>query len=168
MTLQIPEEMKALMYQTWLPALAKTLLDGIRRLPDEQRSELLTQMCTTCEDLAMAGAVGIQPGMTWDDYVEYVRAAPAPIGPWRIERDGAIYDLRYDASIGPDGRPMCHCPLLQLGIIEEPLPFCCDSGARLSGKMIAAATGREVRSAEVVDSPTRTGAPICHYRVRVK
>jgi hypothetical protein len=167
-TLQIPEDMKAIMYQTWLPELMRTLLDEIKRLPQEQREALLTRMCTTCEDMAMAGALGIQPGMSWDDYVKYIREATPPIGPWRIEQDGNTYDLIYDATIGPDGKPLCHCPLLQLGMLNEHIPFCCDSGARIAAKMIGAATGKDIESSVVVDSPLRTGAAVCQYRVRVK
>jgi hypothetical protein len=66
-----------------------------------------------------------------------------------------------------DGKPQCHCPLIQLGI-AEPEAYCCDSGARLSGKMIGGARNRAVESAEVIDSAARTGAPVCHYRVRLK
>jgi hypothetical protein len=34
--------------------------------------------------------------------------------------------------------------------------------------MIAAATKKKVAKTEVIDSPARTGAAVCHYRVRVK
>jgi hypothetical protein len=166
--MEIPEEVKALMHQTWLPALMTAVLEAVKELPREQRETILKKMCTTCEDLAMAGAVGIQPGMTWEDYRKYVKEAVPPIGPWTIEQDGDVFDLVYDSSIGPDGQPRCHCPLLQLGMITEAIPFCCDSGARLSAKMIAAATNKPIEKTEVIDSPSRTGASVCHYRVRVK
>ncbi|MBE0480822.1 MAG: hypothetical protein IBX68_07570 [Dehalococcoidia bacterium] len=163
--MEIPDEIKAAMFQTWLPALTSSLIAGVKELPAKHRNALLTRMCTTCEDMAMAGAVGIQPGMTWEAYVKYVRDAPPPIGPWDIKQNGDTYDLVYTASLGPDGKPRCHCPLLQLGIMDDPMPFCCDSGARLAGKMIAAATGKKVRKVELVDSPSRTSAAVCHYRV---
>jgi len=166
--MEIPEDVKALMYQTWLPALMTAVLEAARGLPREHAETILTKMCTTCEDLAMAGAVGIQPGMSWDGYLKYMKEAAPPIGPWTIKQDGDVFDLVYDASIGPDGKPRCHCPLLQLGIITEAIPFCCDSGARLAAKMIAAATNKPVEKTEVIDSPSRTGASVCHYRVRAK
>ncbi|MCJ7523327.1 MAG: hypothetical protein MUP21_14075, partial [Dehalococcoidia bacterium] len=86
--MEIPEEVKALMHQTWLPALMTAVLEAVKELPREQRETILKKMCTTCEDLAMAGAVGIQPGMTWEEYRKYVKEAVPPIGPWTIEQDG--------------------------------------------------------------------------------
>ena len=168
MALEIPDDVKALMHQTWLPALMTAVLQKVKELPQEHKIAVLTGMCTTCEDLAMAGAVGIQPGMSWDDYLEYLKGTAPPIGPWTIKQDGDVFDLVYDSSIGPDGKPRCHCPLLQLGMITEAIPFCCESGARLAGKMIAAATNKPVEKTEVIDSPSRTGASVCHYRVYVK
>ncbi|GAI56918.1 unnamed protein product, partial [marine sediment metagenome] len=70
MALEIPDDVKALMHQTWLPALMTAVLQKVKELPQEHKIAVLTGMCTTCEDLAMAGAVGIQPGMSWDDYLE--------------------------------------------------------------------------------------------------
>ena len=64
MALQISEETKGLMYSTWLPAVMATVLEGVKELPAQHRDPLLTKMCKACEDLAMAGAVGIQPGMS--------------------------------------------------------------------------------------------------------
>lgn len=93
--------------------------------------------------------------MSWDDYLKYLKEAVPPIGPWTIEQDGNVFDLVYDSSIGPDGKPRCHCPLLQLGMITEAIPFCCDSGARLAVKMIAAATNKPIDKTEVIDSPSR-------------
>jgi hypothetical protein len=167
MALEIPAEIKDAIYKAWLPALMTALLAGVKELPAEQKGALLTKMCVTCEDLAMAGAVGIQPEMSWDEYLEYLKTVPPPIGPWAVEQDGDVYDLVYDCSIGEDGRPQCHCPLVQLGI-AEPEPYCCDSGARLSGRMIGGAKNKPVEKVEVVDSAARTGARICHYRVRLK
>jgi hypothetical protein len=167
MALQIPEEMKDLMYKAWLPALMTSVISGINELPAEQRNTLLTKMCTTCEDLAMAGAVGIREGMSWDEYLEYLKAVPAPVGPWTVKQDGDVYDLIYDCTIGEDGKPQCHCPLVQLGMME-PNPYCCDSGARLSGLMIGGAKNSPVEKVEVIDSAARTGASICHYRVKLQ
>ena len=167
MALEIPEQVRDLIYRTWLPALMTTVFEGIKELPPKQRKAFLMKICLTCEDMAMAGALGIQPGMSWADYVKFVKEAPAPIGPWTIKQKDNVCDLTYDATIGEDGKPMCHCPFVLLGI-REPLPECCDSGARLSGKMIAAATKKTVSKTEVIDSPCRTGASVCHYRVRLK
>jgi hypothetical protein len=164
MALQISDEVKALMYQTWLPALMTTVLEEVKKLPAGHRDSVLTGMCQTCEDLALAGAVGIQDGMSWDEYLRYLKEASPPIGPWTIREDGDVYDLVYDSSIGEDGRPRCHCPLVQLGM-AEPVAGCCDGGARLAGRMIEAATGKACASAEVVCSPLRTGDATCHYRV---
>ncbi|TET13038.1 MAG: hypothetical protein E3J81_09620 [Dehalococcoidia bacterium] len=165
--MEISEDLKALMYQTWLPALMTTVLQKVKELPQEHKMAVVTGMCTTCEDLAMAGAVGIQPGMSWDGYLEYLKGTVPPIGPWTVKQDGDVFDLIYESSTGPDGRARCHCPLVQLGM-SDPMPECCDSGARLAAKMIAAATNKPVEKTEVVDSPSRTGASVCHYRVRVK
>jgi len=167
MALEIPEEVKDLIYRTWLPALMTTVFEGIKELPLKQRRAFLMRICLTCEDMAMAGALGIQPGMSWAEYVTFVKEAPPPIGPWNIKQRGNVFDLTYDATIGADGKPLCHCPFVLLGI-REPLPECCDSGARLSAKMIASATGKTVAKTEVIDSPCRTGAMVCHYRVRLK
>ena len=57
MALQISEEVKEAIYRAWLPALMTSLLAGVKALPEEHRGALLTMVCTTCEDLAMAGAV---------------------------------------------------------------------------------------------------------------
>jgi hypothetical protein len=167
LALEIPEQVRDLIYRTWLPALMTTVFEGIKELPPKQRKAFLMKICLTCEDMAMAGALGIQPGMSWAEYVKFVKEAPAPIGPWTIKQKGNVYDLTYDATIGEDGKPLCHCPFVLLGI-REPLPECCDSGARLSAKMIAAATKKPVSKTEVIDSPCRTGAMVCHYRVRLK
>ena len=167
MALEIPEEVKDLIHRTWLPALMTTVFEGIKELPPKQRKVFLMRICLTCEDMAMAGALGIQPGMNWAEYVTFVKEAPPPIGPWNIKQRGNVFDLTYDATIGADGKPLCHCPFVLLGI-REPLPECCDSGARLSAKMIASATGKTVAKTEVIDSPCRTGAMVCHYRVRLK
>lgn len=169
MALEIPEDIKDLVYNTWLPALMTTVFEAIKELPAKQRKAILTKICTTCEDMAMAGALGIQPGMSWNEYVKFVKKAPAPIGPWTIKKSksGDVFDLTYDATFDEHGKPMCHCPFVLLGI-REPLAECCDSGARLSGKMIAAATKKKVTKTEVLDSPARTGCAICHYRVKVR
>jgi hypothetical protein len=165
--LEIPEDVKDLIYRTWLPALMAVMFEAVKGLPPKHRKAVLKSVCITCEDMAMAGALGIQPGMSWDEYVKFVKEAPAPVGPWTIKGKGNVYDLTYDATVGEDGRPLCHCPFVLLGI-REPLPECCESGARLAGKMMAAATGKTVAKAEVVDSPARTSAMVCHYRVRLK
>ncbi|UCC59627.1 MAG: hypothetical protein JSV02_07700 [Dehalococcoidia bacterium] len=167
MALTIPDDIKEAIYGTWLPALMTTVLKGINELPQEQRENLLTKICTTCEQMAMAGALGIQPGMSWEEYLDYLNTVPAPIGPWTVKQDGDVYDLIYDCTIGDDGKPQCHCPLVQLGMME-PNPYCCDSGARLSGMMIGGARNKQVEKVEVIDSAARTGARICHYRVKLK
>ncbi len=167
MALEMPEEVKQAIHQAWLPALMNTLLTGMKDIPQEHREALLTKMCTMCEDLAMVGAVGIQPGMSWDDYVAFLKGTVPPVGPWTVEQDGNVFDLYYDCSIGEDGKPQCHCPLVQLGLMMLD-PYCCDSGARLAGRMIGGAKDTPVESVEVVDSAARTGAPICHYRVRLR
>ncbi len=166
MAIEIPEEVKEAMFIAWLPALMTSVLKEIKDLPDEHRNKILTGMCTTCEDLALAGAVGCQPGMSWEEYVRFLRGTVPPIGPWDVKQEGDTYDLIYDASVEEDGKPRCHCPLVLLGMME-PLPECCDSGARLAGRMIEGATGKKITSAEVIDSPNRTGAATCHYRVKV-
>jgi hypothetical protein len=166
MTLPISEDVKLLMYSTWLPALMSTILEAVKELPAKHRDRLLRQMCRTCEDLALAGAVGIRPGMSWDEYVSFLHGLPSPVGPWTVTQAAGVYDLLYDCSIGEDGRPRCHCPLVQLGI-TAPLPQCCDGGASLAGRMIEAATGKPVAKAEVVASPLRAGASVCHYRVHL-
>jgi len=167
MALEIPEDVKSAIYQAWLPALMTSVLAGIKELPQEHKGALLTKMCTTCEDLAIVGAVGIQPGMSWDDYVEFLKGTVPPVGPWTVEQDGNVFDLYYDCSIGEDGKPQCHCPLVQLGLME-PEPYCCDSGARLSGRMMGGAKNKPVEKVEVIDSAARTGASVCHYRVRLR
>jgi hypothetical protein len=166
MAMQISEEIKSLMCGTWLPAIMATVLQGVKELPVQHRNLILTKMCTSCEDLAMMGAVGIKSGMSWDEYVKFLEGLPPPIGPWTIKRTGDIFDLFYECSIGADGRPRCHCPLVQLGI-TEPLPECCSGGADLAGRMISTATSKLVAKAEVIGSPLRNGESFCHYRVHI-
>ena len=166
MTLPMSEDVKLLMYSTWLPALMTAILEATKELPAKHRDSLLRQMCGTCEDLAMGGAVGIRPGMSWEEYIKFLHELPPPVGPWTVSQTAGVYDLLYDCSIGEDGRPRCHCPLVQLGI-AAPLPQCCDGGASLAGRMIEAATGKPVAKAELVGSPLRTGASVCHYRVHL-
>lgn len=167
MALEVPEQLRDLIYRTWLPALMTTVFEAVKELPPKHRRAFLTKICTTCEDMAMAGAVGIQPGMSWDEYLKFVKKAPPPIGPWTIKQKGRVFDLTYDATIGADGKPLCHCPFVLLGI-REPLAECCASGARLAGKMIAAATDKQIEKTAVIDSPATTGASVCHYRVHVR
>jgi hypothetical protein len=166
MTLTMSEDIKGLMYCTWLPALMGTMLGEINRLPAIERDRLLRRLCETCEDLAMGGAVGIRPGMGWEEYVKFLHEMSPPIGPWTVSQTNGVYDLVYDCSVDEDGRPRCHCPLVQLEI-TTPLPQCCESGAALAGRMIGAATSKPVARAEVVGTPLRTGASVCHYRVHL-
>ena len=166
MALEIPEDMKVVMMQTWLPALMTTVFDAVKDLPAKHRKAVLDKICVACEDMAIAGALGIQPGMSWDDYVKFVKDAPPPMGPWTLKKKGEVVDLIYDTTLGDDGKPQCHCPFVQLGI-RGPIPDCCEGGARLSGKMIGGATGKKVAKAEVIDTPITTGARVCHYRVRL-
>jgi hypothetical protein len=163
----IPEEIKPLVYQEWLPKLMAAVLEGVMELPGEQRDAILTRMDKVCKDMAIEGAIGIKPGMSWEDYLAFIKGLPSPIGPWTIERRGKVFDLTYDSSIGEDGRPRCHCPLVQLGIIE-PVPEMCAGGADIAADMIKAATGKVVTKAEVVGSPLRTNEPFCRYRVEVE
>jgi hypothetical protein len=167
MTFPLSEDVKGLMVSLWLPALMTTLLEAIKELPAEHRDRLLHQMCGTCEDVAISGGLGIRPGMSWEEYVQFLRKVPAPMGPWTVSQTAGAYDLVYDCSTGEDGKPRCHCPLVQLGI-TAPLPQCCDGGARLASRMIEAATARPVVKAEVVGTPLRTGESVCHYRVYVR
>ena len=167
MGLQIPEDQKVLMLQAWLPALMTAVFDAVEDLPARHRKAVLDKICIACEDMAVVGALGIQPGMSWDDYVKFVKDAPAPIGPWTITKKGNVVDLIYDTTVGEDNKPQCHCPMVQLGI-RGPIADCCAGGARLSGKMIGGATGKKVAKAEVVATPITTGAKICHYRVHLK
>jgi hypothetical protein len=166
MTLPMSEDVKLLMYSTWLPALMTAMLEEVKELPAKHRDRLLRRMCGVCENLAMGGAVGIRPGMSWEEYIKFLHELPPPVGPWTVTHTAGVYDLLYDCSIGEDGKPRCHCPLVQLGI-TAPLPQCCDGGASLAGRMIEAATGKPVAKAEVIGSPPRTGAPVCHYRVHL-
>jgi hypothetical protein len=166
MTLPMSEDVKMLMYSTWLPALMSAMLEEVKELPAEHRGRLLRRMCGVCEDLAMGGAVGIRPGMSWEEYIKFLHELPPPVGPWTVIQTAGVYDLLYDCSIGEDGKPRCHCPLVQLGI-TAPLPQCCDGGASLAGRMIEAATGKPVAKAELVVSPLRSGASVCHYRVHL-
>ena len=167
MALTIPDDIKDAIYRAWLPALMTAVMTGIDELPTQQRENMLTKICTTCEEMAMAGVLGIKEGMSWSEYLEYLKTVPAPIGPWTVTQDGDVYDLVYDCSMGEDNRPQCHCPLVQLGMMK-PNAYCCDSGARLSGMMIGGARNRPVEKVEVVDSAARTGARVCHYRVKLK
>ena len=166
MTLPMSEDVKMLMYSTWLPALMSAILEEVKKLPAKHRDRLQRRMCGVCEDLAMGGAVGIRPGMTWEEYLRFLQELPAPMGPWTVRQTDDVYDLEYGCSIGEDGKPRCHCPLVQLGI-TAPLPQCCDGGASLAGRMIEAATGKPVAKAELVVSPLRSGASVCHYRVHL-
>jgi DNA-directed RNA polymerase specialized sigma24 family protein len=42
------------------------MFEAVKGLPPKQRKAVLKSVCVTCEDMAMAGALGIQPGMSWD------------------------------------------------------------------------------------------------------
>jgi hypothetical protein len=165
--LEIPEEVKVLMYQTWLPAVMTSVLEIVKKLPEEQKSAVYTALCKTCGELAMAGALGPQPGMSWDQYAEFLEGTTPPIGPWKVKCAGKVYDLFYEASVDENGNAVCHCPLIHLEI-GDPLKQCCDSGAELTGCMIGAVTGLEIDKFEVVKSPIRTCDSCCHYRVTVK
>ena len=91
MTLLISEDVKLLMYSTWLPALISATLEEIKRLPVGDRDRLLRRMCGTCEDLAMSGAVGIRPGMSWEEYVRFLRELPPPVGPWTVRQSASVF-----------------------------------------------------------------------------
>jgi hypothetical protein len=167
MAMMIPDDIKNLMYRAWLPTVMTTVLQGVKELPAQHRNDILVKMCKTCEDLAMMGAVGIKPGMSWDEYLKFLEGTAPPIGPWTITQSADVFDLIYDCSIDEGGKPRCHCPLVQLGI-TEPLPECCSGGADLAERMIGTATGKQVIKAEVISSPLRTGESVCHYRVQIK
>ena len=163
------DELKAECCKLTLPAMMTAILEKVSELPDEYRLPIYDAMCKAgCEDPAIEGGfLRIQPGMSWDEYVAHLKMIPAPIGPWTIEQNGDVFDVYYEASIGDDGKPLCHCVLYHLGI-TEPIKECCPGGARVSAAMIETALNKDVAEADVVETVARDGASACHWRVRLK
>lgn len=158
-------EIKELIYKEWVPRILAGVLEGVRELPPEHRDNVMMKMAKTCSAMAV-WALGIRQGMTYDEMVKHLTHLEPPLGPRTIQRVGNIVHSTYHCSIGEDGRPICECPVVKLGIME-PFPELCSCGANMAAHYLET-IGIPTARTELMGSPNTTGEPFCQYVIHLK
>jgi hypothetical protein len=160
------EEIKGLIYSEWLPRIMAGVLKGVRELPPEHRDHVMMRMSEACGAMAV-WAVGIRPDMTYDEMVKHLSELEPPLGPRTIQKVGDVVHSAYHCSLDENGRPICECPVVKLGMVE-PFPELCSCGANMTAQYLEAIGMGPVAKSELVDSPLTTGEPFCRYVVYLK
>ncbi|UCG84109.1 MAG: hypothetical protein JSW38_04655 [Dehalococcoidia bacterium] len=163
---EMPEEIKDWMFKYWLPRLVAELLKAVKELPQEQRDRILMRMGNACAPIAIEG-IGIKPGMGMEAYKSYMTSLPSPIGPRTIDCEGDVLYHTYHAPKGEDGRPMCMCVLVQLGIEEPSAELCRCCAAPVIAYMTETGTGRSVAKVDMLGVPP-SGDECCRFRVHLE
>ncbi|HEY48566.1 MAG TPA: hypothetical protein G4O13_00790 [Dehalococcoidia bacterium] len=163
---EMPQEIKNLIYEQWLPHALRGLLEGVRELPREYRDKVLKKMSRGCGVLGTP-VVGVTPGMGLEAYKLHACDLQPPLGPRDIEQFGDVIQVDYHHPLDKDGKPVCHCPFVILGLIE-PFPELCQCAANLGAEYIEVATGKPCHKVEVMASPHTTGDPYIRYLVYLK
>lgn len=163
---EMPEEIKDLIYKQWLPHTVRGLIEGVRELPAEYRDHVLKKMSEGCSVLGTP-ILGITPGMGLEEYKKHASALQPPLGPRTIEQMGDVIQIDYHHPLDKDGKPVCHCPLVILGIIE-PFPELCCCSVNLGASYIETAMGKPCAKVELIASPLTTGDSYIRYLVYLK
>jgi len=161
---EMPQAIKELIYKEWLPRIVAGLLEAVRELPPEHRDHVLKGMSNACGSMACV-VCGIRPDMSREEYLKHMRELPPPLGPRTIEWIGDLVQVEYHVPI-VDGRPVCQCPMVMLGMIE-PFPELCICSANVGACFIEAYTQKPTAKAELIGSP-HSGLQSCQYRVYLK
>ncbi len=166
MSHEYSEEIKGLIYTTWVPRMLAAVLGAVRELPPEQRDFVMMRMSQACAPLAV-WALGIRPEMTYDELVKHLTELEPPLGPRTIERVGDVVHSTYHCSTDEKGNPICECPIIKLGIME-PFPELCSCGANMAAQYLDAIGMGPVAKTDLVDSAMTTGTPFCRYVMYLK
>jgi len=158
-------EIKDLIYKEWVPRILAGVLGAVRELPPEQRDFIMMKMSETCASMAV-WALGIKPEMTYKQLEKHLTDMEPPMGPRTIQRVGNIIHSTYHCSIGDDGRPICECPVVKMGIME-PFPELCSCGANMASYYFET-IGMPTSHTELMGSPNTTGEPACQYVIHLK
>jgi hypothetical protein len=158
-------EIKELIYKEWVPRILAGVLQGVRELPPEHRDYVMMKMAKTCADMAV-WALGIRPEMSFEDLKKHLTDLEPPMGPRTIERVGKIVHSTYHCSIGDDGKPVCECPVVKMGIME-PFPELCSCGANMAAYYFET-IGMPTARSELMGSPNTTGEAACQYVIHLK
>ena len=163
---EMPQEIKELIYNQWLPDALDGLLEGVRDLPPEYKDIVWKKMSKGCGILGTP-VLGITPGMGLEAYKEHASALQPPLGPRTIEQIGDVVIVDYHHPLDKDGKPVCHCPFVILGMVK-PFPELCNCSVNLGASYIETAIGRPVAKVELLASPLTTGDSYIRYAVYLK
>jgi len=161
----MPPEIKDLIYKEWLPRVVAALLKAVRELPPEYRNNVLKEMSNACGPMAVA-VCGIEPGMSRREYIKHMTNLKAPLGPRSIKWIKDLVQVDYQPPKDKQGKPVCQCPMVLLGMIE-PFPELCICSANVGASFIEAYTQEPAAKAELIGS-IHSGLPSCQYRVHLK
>jgi hypothetical protein len=161
----MPEAIKDLIYREWLPRIMAGALKAVRELPAEHRNHVLKGMSDACGPMAVE-VCGIDPNVSKEEYLKYMTELPAPLGPRTIEWINDLIQVEYHPPKGEDGRPICQCPMIQLGMVE-PFPELCICAANTGACFVEAYTQKKASGVELMGS-IHSGQQSCRYRVHLK
>ena len=161
----MPPEIRDMIYREWLPRVMAGALKAVRELPPEHRNHVLRGMSDACSPMAVE-VCGIRPDMSRAEYLEHMTKLPPPLGPRTIDWEGDVVEVDYHPPVDADGRPVCQCPLIQLGM-AEPFPELCFCSANTGAAFLEAYTREPTAKVELLGS-IHSGMPSCRYRVHLK
>jgi hypothetical protein len=160
------EEIKGLIYTEWLPRVMAGLLKGVTELPPEHREHVMMRMSRACGAMAV-WALGIRPDMTFDELVKHLSELEPPMGPRTIEKVGDVVHSSYHCSVDENGKPICECPVVKLGMVE-PFPELCSCGANMAAQYLETIGMGPIAKSELMGSASTTGEPFCKYVIYLK
>jgi hypothetical protein len=162
---EMPPEIRELIYKEWLPRVMAGALKAVAEIPQEYRDHVLRGMSDACAPMAVE-VCGIRPDMSRDEYLKHMTGLAPPLGPRSINWRGNIVDVDYHPPRDDEGRPVCQCPLIQLGM-AEPFPELCFCSANTGAKFLEAYTQEPVAGVELIGS-IHSGLDCCRYRLHLK
>ncbi len=162
---EMPPDIKEMIYEEWLPRIAAALIKGVKELPPKHRDSVLREMSKACGPMAVM-VCGIDPKMSRNEYIKHMTNLPPPLGPRSIKWTKDILEVDYKPPKDNEGRPVCQCPMVMLGMIE-PFPELCICSANVGASFIEAYTQKSATKAERIGS-IHSGLPSCQYRVYLR